>query len=66
MIKLGLIKDNINFFMKPVTYLFNEYVVAEKFPEILKLGIITSVYKNGNKTDIVNYRSICILSTNAL
>lgn len=46
-----------------MTYLFNESIKVGVFPQILKIGIITPVYKTGDKTDISNYRPICILST---
>lgn len=62
-ISITLIKENIQFFINPLTYLFNESIKCGKFPDVLKTGIITPVFKSGIKTEISNYRPICILPT---
>lgn len=58
-----LIKENLDSFVTPLTYLFNQSLIDGQFTEILKIGIITPIYKNGDKTNITNYRPVCILST---
>lgn len=42
--------------------LFNLSVRQGRFPDILKTGIITPVFKKGDPLDIVNYRPIALLS----
>lgn len=62
-ISITLVKENIDYFLRPLTFLFNESMKAGQFPEILKLGMITPIYKNGDKSSVSNYRPICILPT---
>lgn len=62
-ISAPLVKENVQFFKGPLTYLFNESIKCGKFPDILKTGIITPVFKSGLKSECSNYRPICILPT---
>ena len=41
--------------------LINYYISAGSFPDILKVGKITPVYKKGNRENIENYRPISTL-----
>ena len=56
---LGESKSIIN---KPLAYIFDLCITQGYFPEELKLGCITPVYKKDDKTDINNYRPVCSLS----
>ena len=47
---------------KPLAYIFDLCISQGYFPEELKLGCITPVYKKDDKTDINNYRPVCSLS----
>ncbi len=42
--------------------LFNRILCTGHFPEIWNKGIITPIYKNGDKFDPQNYRGICVNS----
>ena len=45
-----------------ICHLIDLFVQQGYFPENLKLGCITPIYKNGNKTKVNNYRPVCSLS----
>ena len=47
---------------KILEYIFNLCVNNGYFPEELKLGCITPVFKKGDKLNVENYRPICSLS----
>lgn len=53
------IKDEI---AEPLTYLVNTGFQSGCFPEILKTGIVKPVYKNGDKSEMTNYRPITLIS----
>ena len=42
--------------------IFNLCIQSGHFPDELKIGCITPVFKKGNITDISSYRPICSLS----
>ena len=44
----------------PITYLINKSIETSTFPESLKLGEITPVFKNDNMLIKKNYRTINI------
>ena len=46
--------------LKNLTYLINQSLFNGVFPDALKLGIITPVYKTGSKTNKTNYRPITV------
>lgn len=48
---------------QPLSHLVNLYISEGIFPDILKIGIIRPIYKNGDKSRINNYRPITLLST---
>ena len=50
--------DNIN---KPLAYILNISLTQGIFPDRLKCFIIKPIYKNGDKAQISNYRSISLL-----
>ena len=45
-----------------ISQLFNESIDAGVFPEKLKTGRVIPLYKEGNATEIINYRPISTLS----
>ena len=47
---------------KPLAYIFDLCITHGYFPDELKLGCITPVYKKDDRTDINNYRPVCSLS----
>ena len=47
---------------EPLSILINLLFSEGKFPTILKMGKIYPIYKNGNKTEITNYRPVSLLS----
>ena len=57
-----MIKSAIPIICKPLMQGFNVILNSGKFPKSLKDGIIISVYKQGNKSDVNNYLGITIIS----
>ena len=47
---------------KILEYIFNLCIEKCYFPEELKLGCLTPVFKKGSKINVMNYRPICSLS----
>ena len=54
-----LLKDSADIITKSLTQIFNKSILVGKFPDDLKIAIISPIYKTGNKT---NYRPISVLS----
>jgi hypothetical protein len=46
---------------KPLSYICNKSISMSIFPESLKYGIVKPLYKNGDKSNMANYRPICLL-----
>ena len=57
------IKNCCNFVILPLKILFNQSIKTGTLPDIWKNGLIIPVFKNGDKTNIMNYRPITILSS---
>ncbi len=57
-----IIKEHVDVLYQGLTDCFNASIVKNKFPDIMKLADVTSVYKKGGKTQKSNYRPISILS----
>ena len=49
-------------FVYPLTILFNASITQAVFPEVWKTSYIIPLFKNGNKSDVANYRGIAKLS----
>ena len=45
-----------------LSYIFNLCIEHGYFPDELKIGCITPVYKKGDKTEVSSYRPVCSLS----
>ena len=58
---MGL-KDNSNKLADILMHVLNICIAEGYFPEELKTGCITPIYKNGPKNDVKNYRPVCSLS----
>ena len=50
-----ILKQSIVIYIKPLTYLVNSSIYKEFFLEHLKLAMVISFYKSGNKDSIENY-----------
>ena len=57
-----VLKDVKSTISKTLSTIFNLCIEFGYFPEELKIGCITPVYKKGDKTNISSYRPICSLS----
>ena len=56
------VKENIEFLLDPLVYLFNLSITTGTFPDQLKLTKIIPIFKKGKTDDIKNYRPIAIIS----
>ena len=57
-----VLKDNNDRISDILTHILNICVTGGYFPNELKTGCITPIYKSGPKSDIKNYRPVCSLS----
>jgi hypothetical protein len=57
-----LVKECIECIKKPLTLIYNESINQGVFPDLLKIAKIRTVYKNGNRQEVSNYRPISVLS----
>ena len=57
-----VLKDNSNTISEILIHIFNICVVNGYFPNELKIGCITPIFKSGSKQDVKNYRPVCSLS----
>ena len=62
MIKNEMIKTNCEPLLAVYIKLFNLVLSSGIFPSIWCEGIITPIFKSGDKTDAGNYRGICVSS----
>ena len=61
-IKAKFIKLNVNFFKIMLSKHKNLAFETGKFPNSLKIGIVTAILKNEDSKEVGNYRPITILS----
>ena len=47
---------------KPLSFLFNQCIKTGYFPKAFKVGVIKPLYKGGDRTELVNYRPISLIS----
>lgn len=60
-ISSSILKDNINIFVPPLTFIFNLCIAEGVFPLALKKSVIHPIYKSGDKSCVNNYRPISVL-----
>ena len=60
-IPINLLKKSSKLISPILAYFFNQFMDQGIFPEELKMGRVTPVYKKGNKEEFENYRPISIL-----
>lgn len=51
-----------NYIAKPLSYIFNLCFENGIFPNDLKTSVVTPIFKNGNRTEVSNYRPISIIN----
>lgn len=61
-IPLVLLRTCCYAFTKPLLILFNKSLSSSNFPFEWKKGLITSIHKDDGKRNVVNYRTVTILS----
>ena len=57
-----VLKDNTNKLSEILTNVLNICISSGYFPDELKTGCITPIFKNGSKNEVKNYRPVCSLS----
>ena len=46
---------------KPLSYIYNKSIQTGVFPDHLKYGIVTPLYKSGDRSSMSNYRPVSLL-----
>ena len=62
-IPLRIPKISMPFITSPLTYLDNKAMSKGSFPARLKYSQVISIYKKGNKSELINYRPISLLTS---
>lgn len=62
MIKAETLKKVADEIAEPLTYLINKIFESGKCPAEFKMAVITPIYKKGEKTKIINYRPISLIT----
>ena len=60
-VSVAMLKNVKHVLADPITQLINNSFETGIFPDILKIAIITPIYKNGNLYSLTNYRPISVL-----
>lgn len=58
-----ILKEIKEIIAEPLTYIFNLSISNGIWPKSLKVGIIKPLYKGGDKTQVINYRPISLISS---
>ena len=59
---VSIFKEQVQLYIRPLTYIINESIRNGIFPDELKLAKIVPIYKSGDKALPSNYRPISVLS----
>lgn len=51
---------------RPLSFLFNKSLMSGVFPSLFKSAFVTPIFKNGDHSDVVNYRPVALLNSIAL
>ena len=57
-----VLKNNVGKLSEILCHVLNNCITGGYFPNELKIGCITPIYKSGTKSEVKNYRPICSLS----
>ena len=57
-----MLNSGINHLTAPLVKLFNFIISKGTFPDSWSTGMITPIFKSGNRSDPSNYRGICVRS----
>lgn len=58
-----IFKGCTDFLVEPLVHIFNLAINSNIFPDDLKTGVITPIFKKGDKCSVENYRPISILNS---
>lgn len=61
-LKAETLKLISEYIASPLTYIINKMFQLGKFPTALKLSIVTPIFKNGDKSEMGNYRPVSLIS----
>jgi hypothetical protein len=56
-----ILKQHKNDLVSPITDLINDCINKGEFPSDLKVAVVKPIFKNGDKTDLTNYRPIAMI-----
>ena len=59
---MDILKKTIYVISPILEYLFNIMISKDQFPNILKISKVIPLFKNGDKSNITNYRPISLIS----
>ena len=61
-VSFNAINKVFDFIVEPLSYIFSNSLVQGIFSEEMKIAQVTLIYKAGYKENVVDYRSISVLS----
>lgn len=56
-----VVKSCINFFVEPLTYIFNQSLCHGIIPDKLKISKVIPIFKKGDRNEMTNYRPIAVI-----
>jgi len=65
-IPIRIIKEYLPFYIDPLHLSYNNAIINNTYPDLLKLVDVTPVFKKGNKNDKSNYRPISVMKAFAI
>lgn len=61
-IKTEILKEIKLYIRRPLSFIVNKIIENGEWPTWFKIGIISPIYKNGDRTEVENYRPITLIS----